>query len=95
MVDRAGEDFRRCALETVSTDASNADVPTDDPQLCNGSKQLSPEHLWNAPTQYDFAHGKKFLKTLNFDSLSYSAETLVDLCVEIFLEVRHYNQHIF
>jgi hypothetical protein len=36
---------------------------------------------------YDFAHGKARLRSLDFDSLSYSDETLVDLCAEIFFQV--------
>jgi hypothetical protein len=36
----------------------------------------------------DFAHGKALLRTLELDVHDYTADTLVELAVEIFVEVR-------
>ena len=42
--------------------------------------------------QHDFDHGKKLLRSLDFDALCYSDDVLVELCVEIFVEVRYMSR---
>ena len=42
--------------------------------------------------RHDFDHGKKLLRSLDFDALCYSDDVLVELCVEIFVEVRYMSR---
>ena len=50
--------------------------------------QWSP--LWipsDSGVERDFRHGKGMLKSMDFDAMSYSTDTLTELAVEIFMEV--------
>ena len=42
--------------------------------------------------QHDFDHGKELLRSLDFDALCYSDDVLVELCVEVFVEVRYMSR---
>ena len=42
--------------------------------------------------QHDIDHGKKLIRSLDFDALCYSDDVLVELCVEIFVEVRYMSR---
>jgi hypothetical protein len=45
--------------------------------------------IWIPNNQLDFFHGKSLLKSLDFDAMSYSHDTLSQLVIEIFIEVCH------
>lgn len=52
-------------------------------------KRITPKMLPLGSTaeQFDFAHGKSLLQSMKFDSLAYSPDATVELCIEIFEEV--------
>ncbi len=78
--------YLKCAIGTVSgffTIGFSPFLIT----LCACSSQWS--QIWIPNNQLNFFHGKRLLKSLDFDAMSYSHDTLSQLVIEIFIEVRH------